>query len=222
MIVKTIVLIYARVLDVVILSSFVCSIVYFKKIIKNKSLLLFFFYTVVSLTVDIVGICDRPLGIFAINLFVPFELLIFYIFYLRIFTNGQNRTIIFFLLGIYLIIFCVLWVGHFRVEHTNLIKLLKLHTFTDVQIVSNTLIILPIILYYKSLFKTTPRNLNSDPVFIIMTGIIFGFSIMIPMQTMYVVLGSIDTETYLYFYIFNTLGYIFMHLFIMKAYTILK
>ena len=219
---KTLVLIYGIVTDLVILSSFIFSVRYFKELKKYRYLKLFPIYTAISFLVDLVGYFNKSFGTMATNLFVPFEFVMFYIFFGRVLDDKRNLKTLCILGSLYVVFFLIMLIIQYDKDHLSLLKLFEKRVYLDFVLVSYILIVLPIILYYKSLFSSVSLNLNKDPVFLIMTGIMFGFSLIIPINTFHLVVRHNSIETYLYFYILNAFGYIFMHLFFIKAYTIIR
>ena len=220
--VNSIVFIYSRALDLVILYSLIISLIYFQKIKKNTLIKFFPLYIVICLAVDLVGIFYKHIGIACVNLFVPFEFIFFYHFYCKILDGKENLRILIFLIGVYIIFFPLLLVSHLRSNHTSFIQMIAEHTYTDLQFFSDILIILPVILYYRKLFLLPPKKLNQDPVFLIMTGIMFCFSFIIPLQAIFILVKPFNKETFLILYILNTFGYIFLNSAIIRAYLILR
>lgn len=85
------------------------------------------------------------------------------------------------------------------------------------------LLIIPTLFYYKSLFENNTRKiLTRDPTFLIMTGILFCFSIPIPIYTLGSLILKMNPQFFPYLYLFNAVGYIFLHSFFIKTYTTLN
>ena len=102
------------------------------------------------------------------------------------------------------------------------IESLEKKTFFEIIALSNIFIVLPVILYYKSLFFFPIKNINQDPVFYVMTGILFGMSLIIPIDALHLLIKSYSKFLFLNLYTLNSLGYILMHIFFIKSYLTLK
>ena len=85
------------------------------------------------------------------------------------------------------------------------------------------IVVIPTLIYYKSIFENTVRiKLSRDPAFLEMTGTLFGFVVPIPIYAYGFILLATDKTNYLYLYTFNSIGYILLHIFLIKAYMVTK
>ena len=213
---------YSLIQNLIILLSLIFALVNLKKILGNRYLQLFPIYTLVSLIVDVTYYFDKPFGNLEINLFVIFEFIIFYRFYWLVLADNKNRKILKILFFVYIILLLIMVFMYHDRYKLNLLKLLEKRTFFEMMAMDNILLVLPVILYYKSLFLLPIKKLNNNSIFLVMTGILFGFSIMIPIDATFLLIKSYNKELFLYMYVLNALGYILIHLFIIKAYLSLK
>ena len=220
--VRTVVFIYDIVQNFVMLASFIVSLFKIKKILANKYLRLFPFYTLVSLVVDSTFYFNKPFGTLEVNLFVVFEFVIFYIFYWNVLDDRKNHRILIGLIVIYLVLCQVIILLYFKTYNLSLKKLLEKRTFVEFMAMDNIFLVIPIIFYFKSLFSLPMKKLSHDSIFLVMSGILFGFSLMIPTDAIYILIKQDKISIFFYSYILNSLGYIFMHLLIIKAYLSLK
>lgn len=220
--VKTTVFIYSMIENLIILISFIFSLFQMKKIRANNYLKLFPIYTFISVIVDLLWYLQRSLGIFSVNLFILFEFIIFYSFYWKVLNTNNDHKILRTLIGSYcILLFIMIWMYHEK-YHVPWPSLFIKRVFVEIIAMSNIILVLPTIMYYKSLFALPVKNLKKEPEFLIMSGILFGFVLAIPIDTMYLFISSYDKNLFSELYVLNALGYIIMHLFIIKSYLTLK
>ena len=221
---KTILFTYTTVLNVVILISLLFAIKNFKKI-RLTNLGIFPLYTFISLLVDIISYIDKPCGILLTNMFIIFEFVIFYNFYWKILNDSKSHkilTLIFISFIFLFIIMIPMYYYRFKYifnDNLSFIEIFIKHPFMELMAATDILIIIPVILYFRSLFLIPINKLNADPIFLVMTGIIFGFCIMIPMDAMFLLVRSYAKNLFMYLYVINAFGYILFHLFLIKAYS---
>jgi hypothetical protein len=194
-----------------------------EKIKEYKYLKLFPFYLGVSFLLDLIWFFN-PMnfpGIFIQNIFIIFELVIFYNLFIKVFKDNKFNIVItileisFFVLAIII----VLSTYSFQKSYSNLISFLKKTVLTELIVIENIFIVTPIILYYVTLFnRPYIKNLSSNPTFLAMTGILFGVALTIPVLIFKNAILAYSRELFIYLYVINSIAYIIMYLFFIKAF----
>jgi hypothetical protein len=219
-------LIYSTLTFCTILISLLFSIAYWKRIKKMKYIRLLPFYIAFSFIVDLPYYFHKYLHLNALpgNIFTIVEFLFFYHFYRNVMPEKKIKSILGILVAVF-ITFLVIMVIFLQNKYPNetFFSIWKTHAFFEVIVIENILLVIPILLYYKSLFNPPfIRNLTNDPIFLIMTGVLFCFSISIPVFLFSRMLAHYDSEVYYYLYMINSIAYITMHIFFIKAYLNIK
>ncbi len=210
----------------IVLLSFIYSLFYWKQI-KRSYLKLFPLYILISLIIGIpwyFKYIDFP-SVLLENIFILFEFFIFYNFYLQLFKQQKIYKTLYVLALIFLISFIVIptIIYNNQTKFKDIFSLLDHDVFTECIVIGNVLIVIPALFYYKSLFYPPYiKNLSSNPVFLIMTGILFCFATSIPVFLFQRIIVLHNRVLYLYLYMINAFGYITMHLFIIRAYMNIK
>lgn len=220
--VKTTVFIYTAFHDLVIFISLLYSLYYLRKIRTVDYLKYFPLYTVISLAVDLTFYFNKSLGNLEVNIFLFLEFIFFYNFYWKILNDKKSRIAIIFLSVMYLVLVIVMLYMYINSSNYTFFVLLKKRSFIELMALDNIFIVIPAILYYKVLFLSPIKKLKENPIFLIVTGILIGFSIMIPVDAMFWVIKSYDINLFLYLYILNAFGYIIIHYCFIKSYKLLK
>ena len=220
--VQTTVFIYSMIENIIIFVSFIFSIFYIKKIRNNKTLKDFPIYTLISIIVDLIWYFKRSVGILSVNLFIIFEFIVFYRFYWKVLNTSKDHSILIKLISLYIVLFSIMTWLYYKKYHLLGISLFSRHIFIETIAMSNIMLVIPPILYYKSLFSVSIKNFSKEPQFLIMSGILFGFILTIPIDTMYLLIRHHDKNLFSQLYVLNALGYIIMHLLIIKSYLALK
>ena len=213
---------YTALHNLIIFISLLYGIIYWGKIKQHEYLKLFPVYIAASLLVSVPWFFKNfnfP-GVLFQNIFVPFEFYIFYYFFIKILQSKTSHfiltslTILFSLLMI--IIPALLYLN--QSKYTG-IEFFNHTVFTEILVIANILIVIPILLYYRSLFnRPYIKNVTADPVFLVMTGILFCVAFTIPVYAFQKVILRHNISLYLYLYIINSIAYIVMHLFFIKAF----
>lgn len=211
--------------DSVIFTSFIFSLIYWKNIKQHRCLKLFPFYIIISFLADL----TQYFGITKIvhslpqNVFVLIEFLFFYNFFRCVLNQKKRKNIlvILFLLFVFSTII-ILFLINIKYEKNILYWLIR-RPILEIFLIENILLVIPVLLYYKSLFNQPfIKNLPKDPVFLIMTGILFCFSISTPILVFIRSIHIYDKWAAFYLYMINPVGFIIMHTFFIKAFLNLK
>lgn len=205
--------------------SLLLSITYWKKIMQSR-LKLFPLYLFISLIIIIPWYIKKiPFpGIAVQNIFIIFEYYFFYTFYKKVLREKKYFTLLILLNAIFTVSIIAIPVINFNAQHKffNLIFWLNQTTFPELYVIECITIVIPVLFYYKLLF-TPPfkKDLASDPIFLIMTGILFCFTISIPVFALQELIPQ-DKQLFIYLYIINSFSYIIMYLFFIKAFRQLR
>ena len=203
--------------------SLIYSVIYWKEI-KMSNLKLFPLYIAISFLICLSWYfrnLNLP-GIAAQNIFIIFESLIIYDFYIRIFNGKHNRQILVFLFIIFLILFIVISAQVYKTQnmYNNFFLLFRHRVLTEVFVIQSIIIVLPVLFYYKSLFNPPfIRDLRKNPIFLVNTGILFCFTITIPLFALTNVFMQYNRDLFVYLFMINSFSYIIMHLFFIKAFS---
>ena len=203
------------------------GIIYWQKIKQHGYFLLFPIYTAVSLSTTLLWFVkniDFP-GVLIENIFIAFELVIFYNFFIKVFKEKRVYIILICLCALFfisLILGAVLLYSH-QNEYMNIITFFNHFGFTELVVIEEIFVVIPILLYYISLFnRPYINNLSEDPIFLVMTGMLFCMVSSLPIFVFSKVIINYDRPLLIYLYIINSVAYIVMHLFFIKAYQSIK
>lgn len=207
-------------------TSLLYGITYWKKIKQNRYLNLLPIYLFFSILCSCFWFLSLQYpGVLIQNFFLPFEFFVFFNFFIKVLKNKRNYftliaiCIIFFLS----LIIVVTFLYSKQTKHISIISFLSNYTFPEIIVIANILAVIPIILYYVSLFnRPYIKNLSSDPVFLAMTGILFYAVLTIPTFVFQKILWYQNKSLYLYLYAINPIAYIIMFLFFIKAFKSIK
>ena len=220
--VQTTVFIYTSIQDFVLFFSLLCAVYYSKKISRTGYLKLFPIYTLISLLVDLTFYYNKSIGNLEVNIFLFLEFYFFYDFFWKIMDEKKSRNLLIIFSLIYLILLSVMLSMYLNTyKNYTIYLLLQKRAFVEIMALNNIFIVIPCILYYKSLFQFPLKKFKENPIFIIVTGLLIGFSIMIPVDAMFWLIKSHNKNLFLYLYILNTIGYVIIHYHFIKAYRIL-
>jgi hypothetical protein len=219
--------IYNSLQNVIVFVSLLYAIINWRKIKQNGYLKLFPLYIAISLVISLFWFFKKiqfP-GILIQNIFIPFEFFIFYNFFIKVLKNKQFYIILITLSILFAL--SIIAVPTFLYTnqnlHKNIISFLKYNGLFESIVIENILIVIPILLYYMSLFnRPYIKNLSTDSIFLAMTGILFCFALPIPVYVLKSIITSYNRQLYLYLYIINSIAYIGMHLFFIKAFKCIK
>jgi len=219
-------LIYSLFTDIVIFASFIVSIINWNKIRENKLMILFPFYILFSLLIDIHDYFppSKSFGAAPLNIFSVVEFFFFYNFYRMVFLAKSLKLILAILcLGFIISSILILFFLNKIYESENFFSLIRTHLFVEILVLENIFLVIPVLFYYRSLFNPPYiQNLVNDPIFLIMTGIIFCFSISTPILVFARTIANLDKQSYYYLNIISVIGFIIMHIFFIKAFINLK
>lgn len=213
---------YTLVQHIILFFSLFLSIRYWNKI-RQSSFKLIPIYLSISLIISIPWYFKSfqfP-GIAFQNIFIVFEFFIFYNFYKRVLKEQKIYRLFVFLNAIFIISIIMIIIINFsrQAKFTNIIIWLNQKTFTDLYVIEGITIVIPVLFYYKSIFSPPfVKDLKSDPVFLVMTGILFCFTISIPVFAFQELIFLQDKDVFIYLYIINSFSYIIMYLFFIKAF----
>lgn len=214
--------VYNTLLNLVIFISFLYSIIFWGKIKQTGYLKLFPLYIAVSLSVSVSWFFKNTNfpGKLIQNIFLPFEFFIFYYFFIKV----LNSKVSYFILMTLCILFSLLMIIvpallYFNQSKYTGIIFLNHDLFTELVVIENIFIVIPILLYYRSLFnRPYIKNITADPVFLVMTGILFCVTLTVPVFAFQKVISSHNKYLFMYLYIINSIAYTVMHLFFIKAF----
>jgi hypothetical protein len=210
----------------IVLASLTIGLICWTKIKQHEYLKLFPLYSAVSLFTTLPWFFNQLVkfpGILIGNIFIAFEFYIFYNFFIKI----LKGKFYFILTGLSLLFFlCAIIVIYFLYNHQNtyttINSLIYRRPLSELMFIANLFYIVPALLYYISLFnRPYIQNLTADPVFLATSGILFCFSISTPLFAFIKVIDENKT-IFSYLYIINSLAYIILHLFFIKAYKCIK
>lgn len=217
---------YSALMDCTILVSLTFSIVYWSSLKKIKYLRFLPFYTGISFIVDtdyyfhnLGTLKELPENIFTIG-----EFILFYNFYSYVLVKRENKIILQILIVIFLIFFVIILAFlQNKYSTESFIAIYKNHIIVEQIVICNILLVIPTLIYYKSLFNPPyKKNLTNDPIFLIMTGILFCFSLSTPIFLFSRMLVHYNREIYYYLFMINSTAYLTMHVFFIKAYINIK
>lgn len=215
-------IIYSALMDCTILISLIFSIVYWKSLKKFRYLSLFPIYTGLSLIVDLENYLPYYDNLKALpeNIFTIVEFLFFYNFYKNVLLEKKQKIILRYLfVGFILFSVIIGFFFHLKYPTESFLSIYKTHVIAEAIVIGNILLVIPTLLYYKSLFNPPfIRNLTNDPVFLIMTGVLFCFSISTPIFIFSRLLFHYNKDVYYYLFMINCTAYLTMHIFFIKAY----
>lgn len=205
--------------------SLIISIVYWQRI-KKSNLKLLPVYTLVSLFISIPWYFNHisfP-GIAIQNFFTLFEAFIFYHFYNTVLIGIHQGRLLLLLYSILIISAIIIPAISFsQSDTTNLMTWINKKIFTHLYVIESIVVVVPVLFYYRSLFNPPLSNgLANNPTFLVMSGILFCFTISIPVLAFRETMLSQNKEVLLYLYIINSFSYVIMYLFFIKAFTKLK
>jgi hypothetical protein len=203
--------------------SLVYGIIYWNQIKQHGYLKLFPLYTGISLSLSLLWFFKiiHFRGLLIQNIFILFEFLIFYNFFIKVLKNKKFYFIlitlnVLFFLSIFLV---VAFLYNNQNKYMNIISFLRHLRSSELSVIENIFIVIPVLLYYISLFnRPYIKNLSGDPIFLVMTGILFCMVLSIPVFAFQNIIMDNNRQVYLYLYIINSISYIIMHLFFIKAF----
>jgi hypothetical protein len=214
---------YNILLDLVILISLIYAIINWIKIKDNGYLKLFPAYISVSLILSLFWFFKdiRSLGLLIQNFFILFEFFIFYNFFIKVLKQKKFRIFLNVLTTIFLIstiiIVSVLYTN--QDTYINLFSFFSHNFLSELVVLENIFIVIPVLLYYITLFnRPYVKIIIGDPIFLVMTGILFCFTISTPVFAFMESIISRDKQIFIYLYMINDLAYIIMNLFFIKAF----
>ena len=187
---------------------------------------LFPFYIFFSLSIDIHDYFpqSKSFGAAPLNIFSIVEFFFFYNFYRMVFEGKTLKSILIILcLGFIISTIIISFFLNKIYDSENFFSLIRTHLFVEILVLENIFLVIPVLFYYRSLFKPPYiQNLVNDPIFLVMTGIIFCFSISTPILVFARTIAKVDKQSYYYLNIISVLGFIIMHIFFIKAIINLK
>ena len=210
----------------IVFISFLYGIIYWERIKQNGILKLFPIYIAVSLLTSLPWFFKqiRFPGVFIGNIFLVFEFYIFYNFFIKIL---KGRKFYFILKGLILLFFIsaiivTSFLYNSQTKYRDLFSLIYSRPLSELMFIENLFYIIPPLLYYISLFnRPYIQNVSTDSVFLTMSGILFCFSISTPLFAFIRVLDR-SKDIFNYLYTINSVAYIIMHLFFIKAFKCIK
>ena len=217
---------YSLITDLTIFISLVVSLIYWNRIKKNRLIVFFPIYILFSLLIDVHDYFPlaHSLGAAPLNIFSIIEFFFFYNFFKMVIQNVFAQILLNSLSLAFTICVTIIFFYFTNIYQTEgFLELIKTHLFVEILVLENIFLVIPVLLYYKSLFRPPYiNNLVNDPIFLIMTGIIFCFSITTPILVFSRMIANINKEAYYYLYIINAVGFIIMHIFFIKAFINIK
>lgn len=217
---------YSLLTDLTIFISFVVSLIYWNRIKKNRIIVFFPIYILVSLLIDIHDYFPiaQSFGAAPLNIFSIIEFFFFYNFFRMVIKNVSAQILLNSLSLTFTICVTIIFIYFNKIyQNEGFLELIKTHLFVEILVIENIFLVIPVLLYYKTLFDPPYiNNLVNEPIFLIMTGIIFCFSITTPILVFSRMIANINKETYYYLYIINAIGFIIMHIFFIKAFINIK
>jgi hypothetical protein len=204
------------------LMSLIYGIIYWKKI-KYGYLKLFPLYIAVSLLITCTWFFKslHYIGLLIQNFFILFEFFLFYNFFTKVLKGKKNYITLYSLSFLFVISAITIGALLFKNqnEYTNIFLYYRHYSPAELVVVENVLIVIPVLLYYVSILNHPYiKQIIQDPIFLVMTGILFCFTISTPIFAFGRSIWLRDKHVFSYLYTINTLAYIIMHLFFIKAF----
>ena len=211
----------------IVFISMVYGVLYWQKIKQNGYLKLFPFYIVVSMLLTLASLFKNinSLSLLVQNIFIPFEFFIFYNFFIKVLQNKKVYPILIILSVLFVLSVIIVPAYYYtnQNKYKNVILFLSHRGFSEIFVIENIFIVIPILLYYTSLFnRPYIKNLSADSIFFAMTGILFCFTISTPLFVFYKIIWSQSRQIYTFLFPINCLAYIIMHIFFIKAFKSIK
>jgi hypothetical protein len=217
---------YSLITDLTIFISFVVSLIYWHSIKKNRLIVFFPIYILFSLLIDVHDYfpITHSLGAAPLNIFSIIEFFFFYNFFKMVIQNASAQMLLNSLLLAFTICVTIIFIYFNNIyQNEGFLELIKTHLFVEILVLENIFLVIPVLVYYKLLFRPPYiNNLVNNPIFLIMTGIIFCFSITTPILVFSRMIANINKQAYYYLYIINAVGFIIMHIFFIKAFINMK
>ncbi len=206
--------------ELIILISLLISIIFWKRIKYYDYLKWLPLYISISFLTDKFLLIPHFKYIPIIqNFFTVSEFSIFYFFFWKI----LNEKIFHKILTILIIVFFAFIIFEYVIRFSSTYYVNEISSpffkifLTTSQEFENIFLIIPPLIYYKSLFqKPSIQMLISDPTFLVMTGILFCFFISMP-YTFISQNMSLKSNRLPYLSIINSISYITMHIFFIIA-----
>lgn len=211
----------------VVFISLIYGIIYWKKIKQHGYLKLFPIYIAVSMATTLAWFFEKihfP-GVLIQNITVPFEFLVFYNLFFKVLKDKKFYFILIALSVLYClsIIIVATFLYSNQNKHMNIISFLSDYNLSELMLIESILVVIPILFYYISLFnRPYIKNLTANPIFLAMTGILFCMVLTIPILAFQKIILNHNRQLYLYLYMINSIAYIIMNLFFIKAFKSIK
>lgn len=210
------------ILNGVIFATFLVCVIRWKKIKTYQCLKAFPMYFLLSFSSAVISLYYKEeTRHFSINIFPLIEIIFFYNFFRYVLKRFEIILIILFVL---FLMITIIGLTLFQDKYSGSIYLLiKNRAMFEFFFIENIFLVIPVLFYYKSIFSVPYlKNLSKDPIFLIMTGIIFCFAISIPVMGFIRTIYHQNKLAAVYLYTINSIGYVIMHFFFIKAFINLK
>lgn len=212
----------------IVFISLLYAIIYWRKIKRNGYFTLLPIYIFISLVISGFWFFKQQInfpGKLIQNFFIPFEFFVFYNFFIKV-LKGKKYFFILITLSV-LFFLSIIIIGAFLYSHqttyVDIISFLSNYGFSELFVIENILIVIPVLLYYISLYnRPYIKHITQDPTFLVMTGILFCFTISTPIFAFGPLIWAKHKNIFTYLYIINSLAYILMHLSFIKAFKSIK
>jgi hypothetical protein len=219
---------YTIIQNFVAFITLMTTIIYWKKIKQNDYFTLFPVYIFFTLLISCVWFFRKQIdfpGRLIQNIFLPFEFFTFYNFFLKVLKGRKNYFLLITLSILFFVstIIVITYLYSTQTRYPNIISFANSSIFPEIIVIENILIVIPVLAYYISLFNQPYiRSLSTDPVFLVMTGILFYGVISIPLFAFQNIMMNNYRALYMYLYVINSITYIIMYLFFIKAFKSIK
>ncbi|HUS01717.1 MAG TPA: hypothetical protein VMY77_08320 [Chitinophagaceae bacterium] len=219
-------LLYNTLQVLIVFTSLTYGIIYWGEIKQHVYLKLLPIYTAVSLSLSLLWFFKKiNFPVILQHFFIPFEFFIFYNFFIKVLKNKKNYYILISLSTLFyisLIIIAALLYSN-QNKYLTVISFFNNKSLPELIVIENIFIGIPVLLYYISLFNHPYiQKISADPIFLVMTGILFCMVLSTPVFVFQNIIVNNNRQVYQYLYIINSIAYIVMHLFFIKAYKSIK